>query len=139
MQKNKKTTRVNTNPQNVTIEVKPEVKPESGERRLSVSLILTAIESSYGNITVIAQRVKCDRKTIYEWVKKEPELKAAIDLERERICDLAENKLVKKINDGCESLIALTLKTLGRDRGYGDTADESKNAPQIIFLNDVKK
>jgi len=79
--------------------------------------IITAIENSYGNITVISQRLNCSRVWVYELLKKF-KLESAIDDEREKIIDLAENKLINKIKDGDSSMIGLVLKTLGKHRGY---------------------
>lgn len=80
--------------------------------------ILKAIKGSYGNITTVANELSCERKTVYEWLKKYPYLSIAIEDEREKIFDLAENKLVAKIKKGSESMIALALKTQGKKKRY---------------------
>jgi len=87
-------------------------------KRLHKPAIIKAIRNSYGNITIIAERLGCERMTIYNWLQKDEEIAQMIKDEREKIVDLAESKLVSKVEEGSETMIALVLKTLGRERGY---------------------
>jgi glutamate racemase len=91
---------------------------------VSKKRILAAIKNSYGNITVIAGRLNIERKTLYDKIKKF-ELESAIIDERDKIIDLAENKLIGRVNDGSESMISLVLKTLGRERGYVERVEQN--------------
>lgn len=88
------------------------------EKQLTRNGLLKAIENSYGNITFIAKKMGCNRLSVYNWLAKDKIIKEAIDLERERIIDLAENKLLLNINDGKETSINFVLRTLGKKRGY---------------------
>ena len=88
------------------------------QRRLTSNLLKKGIENSFGNVTTIAKNVGCERKTIYAWLDKSRDLQIQFDLEREKIIDLAENKLVENLNHGETSSIHFVLKTLGRNKGY---------------------
>lgn len=76
-----------------------------------------AIEESYGNITLIAKRLKVHRSTVYDNIKKY-ELQDLIDSERERMVDFAESQLINNVKAGKEISIIFLLKTLGKNRGY---------------------
>ena len=88
------------------------------ERRLTKTTFSRAIKDSYGNIMVISERIGCWRSTVYAWLDKEPELQKQLESEREKIIDLAENKLVENLKNGETSSIHFVLKTLGKKRGY---------------------
>ncbi len=98
--------------------------------------LLNAITGSYGNITVIAKKLGCQRAAVYEFLKKDEEVKTAVEQERERIVDLAENKLVDRLNKGDTTLIVMTLKTLGKNRGYGESIEHTGTINQkIVFVD----
>lgn len=87
-------------------------------KTISSSTIQKAIEGSYGIVTLIAKRLKVERMTIYNRIKKEPELELMLIDEREKILDLAESKLIQNLDSGSERSINFVLETLGKDRGY---------------------
>ena len=91
------------------------------------------MKNSYGNITVISQRLDTARSYVYELIKKY-KLESAIDDEREKIIDLAENKLINKVNDGEPSMIGLVLKTLGKRRGYVERTEIEKIGEDKIIV-----
>lgn len=90
--------------------------------------VLLAIKGSYGNVSVISERLNCSRQAVYDWLKRDEKVKELYEAENERILDLAEAKMINKINEGSEAMIALVLKTKGRKRGYGEhiTLNEDK-------------
>lgn len=69
-------------------------------------------------MSVVASRCQLNRNTIALYAKTYPEVREALDAERENIIDLSESKLVTAINGGEAWAIALALKTLGKGRGY---------------------
>lgn len=92
--------------------------------------ILKALPESFGIVSSIANKARCDRKTVYNWIEKDEQIKKLFTEERESLIDLAEIKLIEKLEAGNESMIALVLKTLGKSRGYIEgkikTIDEEK-------------
>jgi transposase len=75
-------------------------------------------------ITYCAKKLGIDITTIYLWKKQDEEFANKVDellaLQRNAIVDLAENKLMKKINEDDTTCILFALKTIGRDRGYSE-------------------
>lgn len=85
---------------------------------MTAEIFKTALEGSYGNITLMAQRSGASRDAIYDWIRNHPEAQEQIRKERETLVDLAENKLGVLINEKNPTAIIFTLKTLGKNRGY---------------------
>ena len=79
---------------------------------------IKAITEAQGLISVAARRLGCSRTAVYEAAKNHPEVQRAIDDARERTTDLAEGKLIQKINEGDNTAIIFYLKTQGKRRGY---------------------
>jgi hypothetical protein len=126
----KRKTGSNINEQNVTI--------DGIKRHLTKQALLNAIKGSFGIVSVIARNLTCERKTVYEWLnKKDPDIDRAFKEERESIVDLGESKLVQKINAGSESMIALVLKTLGKDRGYVEGKPKSIDEEKYNRLKEL--
>ena len=86
--------------------------------RMTAELFKTALEGSYGNITVMSQKTGASRDAFYDWINNHPECKEMIQKERDRLVDYAENQLGKLIQDKNPTAIIFTLKTLGKNRGY---------------------
>jgi hypothetical protein len=102
---------------------------------------IKAYQEAFGNITVSAKAAGIDRRTYTNWIKSDPEFKAAIDAIEpdELIIDFAENALMKKISKGDTTAIIFTLKTKGKKRGYVErqevTGADGKNLFDSIQIN----
>lgn len=101
--------------------------------------LLQAIEQAKGFISVAAQIIGVDRSTIYDWMKRDPELKeavqTAIHAARERTVDFAENKLFKLMESKnervCLDAIRYYLNNQARHRGYSLHRLENDNGKPI--------
>jgi transposase-like protein len=75
-------------------------------------------------ITYCAKKLGVDFTTIFYWRKEDEEFNKKVDelltSQRNAIVDLAENKLMKKINEDDTTCIIFALKTIGRERGYSE-------------------
>jgi hypothetical protein len=79
---------------------------------------IQAIAGSGGYVSLIADRVGCAPKTVYEWIKKEKDVAEAIKREKIKQVDFAEGKLQSLIKQENPTAIIFYLKTQGKDRGY---------------------
>ena len=84
---------------------------------------IKAIDKSGGYISLISERVGCALSTVYEWIDKDTEVKAAILKEKVKQVDFAEGKLQSLIQKENPTAIIFYLKTQGRDRGYVERQD----------------
>jgi hypothetical protein len=70
-------------------------------------------------MSVAAKILGCTRQTIYNASLRWKTVRDEIASQRERVVDLAEQKLIDKLNASEWPAIKYTLSTLGKDRGYG--------------------
>lgn len=87
-------------------------------KRLTKESVETALRETKGMISLAAKRLGCSRETVYDYIKKYPSVATAIHDEREATLDMAELALFKAIQNGEAWAIAMTLKTIGKQRGY---------------------
>ena len=91
----------------------------------------------------MARKAECSRTTVNNWLLKHPDLRAALDEEREALLDLAEGKLYQMaIVDGDIRALIFLLENIGRGRGYNRRAELNAPAsgpimPIVIDLVDV--
>lgn len=79
---------------------------------------INAIVGSGGIISTIAKRIGCDWHTAKKYCDTMPTVKRAYDAECESVLDLAEVRLIKKIDEGDMGAIKYILSTKGKKRGY---------------------
>ena len=91
--------------------------------------LLNAIEDSSGNIRVIAERMSRPYSTIYKYLKnKAPEdIKEILELEREKVVDIAEETVEEMMQQGIHyptklnaAKFVLTSSPKSNKRGYKD-------------------
>jgi hypothetical protein len=87
-------------------------------KKPSNKIIIEALNKTGGNIKASANILKVDRTTLHKWLDKYPILRQARNDSFDSFIDLAESKLMSKVNDGDMTAIIFTLKTQGRNRGY---------------------
>jgi len=101
-----------------------------------------AIEGTGGIATVIAKRLGCSIKLIYDYQKRYPWILDLRQESREGFVDFAESKLMKKVQEEQDWAIKYTLSSIGRHRGY-DTGPavvvNNNTLNATVKLNDEQK
>lgn len=107
----------------------------TGERKFDIDVMIAAIYQAHGKIFGAARLIGCSHNTIREYAKQYPEVQEAIEAARGARVDVAEDKLAEAVDRSEPWAIALTLKTVGKDRGYTEKIDIGgvKERPQIKF------
>ena len=100
--------------------------------KLHKELLLKALERSLGIVTPACKEVGISRKQFYEYLKKDPKFKAAVEDLDEVTLDFAENQLLKRIKEGSEKAILFYMKYKGRKRGYTEKIEIEGNLNQTI-------
>lgn len=98
--------------------------------------MMEAIPGSAGILANIARKIGCDRSAVHAYVKKNPEFKELIRQEDEQVNDLAEAKLITKLNEGDMNAIKFRLMTKAKDRGYverREVVNEGRGDSQVVF------
>ena len=79
---------------------------------------IEALKLNLGNITEACKASNVGRQTYYDWIDKDEDFKQQCEDVGESLLDLAENKLLEKINKYDTTSIIFFLKTKGKKRGY---------------------
>lgn len=93
-----------------------------------------SVKGSGGVQAVVAQRLGTVRSTITMYIQKNLWAAELLHQEREKIIDLAENKLFKAADEGKQWAIERILKNLGKNRGY----TEKQEIESIIDIGSTK-
>ena len=100
--------------------------------------MLAALERSLGVVSPAAEAANDDRKSHYNWLKNDPEYKAAVDSINEKAIDFAESALHKLISSGNPAATIFYCKTKGRNRGYVERQEVEVSAPKgLSWLNET--
>jgi hypothetical protein len=86
----------------------------------SRAALVEALRENDGNLAATARVFGCHRKTVWERVDADPELREMVDDLSETFIDEAENQLFKLIREGQPNAIIFFLKTRARHRGYSE-------------------
>ncbi len=80
--------------------------------------MLDALEKSLGVVTPACKVAGIHRTTHYDWLRNDPDYKAAVEELENVALDFAESHLHKQIKNGSTSATQFLLKTKGKPRGY---------------------
>src|SRR5262245_49774417 len=89
-------------------------------RKYTDQQLISALREMKGMVYLAAAKVGCTVNTIYNRARFAPAVARCIQDERGKVVDLAELKLYKAVEKGEPWAVQLTLKTLGRARGYAE-------------------
>lgn len=108
--------------------------------KINQKLFKQAIKGSGGIQSVIAERLKISRGRTSQYIKKYPKFKKLLDIEREKVIDIAESELFKALNNGEKWAINKILKTIGAKRGYIEIQKiENKNLNMNVDLDKLRE
>lgn len=134
-QKKKDTTILNE----AGLELETDNKPSGKPPQYTVAQVKEAILQSRGIVSVAARMLKCDRRTIYKYMDRHPELEQAREDARENLIDYAESKLVERIADSDIKAIMFYLRTQAKHRGYSERQEitgADGNALTLTLVHD---
>lgn len=93
---------------------------------------IKAMPGTGGIKTAIAKKVGCDRATVAKYIDKYVTVRRAWEQESERIGDLAEGELFKKVHGGDSWAIKYILSTRFKGRGYTQKTEIEHSGEQVI-------
>lgn len=99
--------------------------------------MLDCLSESKGIVTIACKNANIERKTHYQWLKKDSKyLEAVNDIQNVAI-DHVESKLFECIDKLKEASIIFFLKTRGRERGYSEQSTEDGPEEDEVILPDI--
>ena len=107
--------------------------------KLSIQKFKKALSGSYGVQAVIATKCGVTRGAVTRFINKHPNLKPLIEQEKERIIDVAENKLHERILNGDTRALKFFLSTKGKKRGYIPTQEIVETESDQAVAADIEK
>lgn len=94
--------------------------------------VLEAIKGSNGIVSTIATLLQCDWNTAARWIDKWEDTKTAIQNEREKTLDVAENVIFGALQAKDVQTAKWYLAMKGKDRGYIERQETTiKNAEPL--------
>ena len=81
-------------------------------------IFLETLKNKLGNITKACQAANIGRQTYYDWIDSDKDFEQQCLFAKESLLDLAEHKLLQKIDTEDTTSIIFFLKTKGKKRGY---------------------
>ena len=102
--------------------------------------IIAALQETHGMVYIAAQKLGCSPMTIYRRAEKDKKVRETIDNFRGLFIDKAELKLEQAVMNGEPWALTLTLKTLGKQRGYVERqevtgADGAAHKIEVEYIN----
>ncbi len=100
-----------------------------GHRRLTKKLVIEALHNTKG------EDLGCSAMTIYRRAEKVQAVRDTIDNYRGKLVDKAELKLEQAVLAGEPWAIQMTLKTIGKSRGYVERQEVTGAEGGAIVVN----
>ena len=112
-------------------------------KSIPVELLVDKLTETNGNIARTADHFNIRYTDLARLCDRKPTLRNTLVGERERLIDLAEEKLREKVNGGNLRAVMFTLKTVGKNRGYYErrdtTDDTSPEMGEVKMKMDLTK
>lgn len=106
------------------------------DRKYTAKEMVDAITKAKGFASAAADLLGCGRSTVYRYIEQYTSVAEALKDARERTKDVAELKLLQRINEGSDTAIIFFLKTQAKDRGYIERQELSgPDGEPIRFIN----
>lgn len=105
---------------------------------ITAEQIITAIDNNYGNLSAAARELGIQRYPLQVRVTNNPEIKEALNNARDKFIDLAEEGLYAHVKAKSLAAITFLLKTIGKERGWGESQNinlVSKNLNANVDLS----
>ena len=97
--------------------------------KLNKKKVEEALRETHGNFQLAGRKLNCTRQAIHRYVDKYPDLQVIVQEERDAVIDVAESALQRAVLNGEPWAIALTLKTIGKKRGYVEKTEQEYSGP----------
>lgn len=86
--------------------------------KLNKKIVIEALENSGGFVSEASKKLRCSSQAVYDFLKRNEDVKLIKQQIDERYLDMAESKLLQLINQGNLGAICFFLKCKGKNRGY---------------------
>ena len=88
------------------------------QNRYQAAQVIEALKRARGIKAIAAKILGCSRQTVDNYIERYATVRAAYEEQRETLVDVAEGKLIAKLDEDEWAAIKFILMTLGKSRGY---------------------
>lgn len=106
--------------------------------RVSKERFKKALEGSYGVQTIIAKKLGVGRSAITNFLNKNDDMRELCNQEREKIIDIAENRLHSAVNKGQKWAVKMLLSSIGKNRGYVEKQEIEINGTVALMTKEER-
>jgi hypothetical protein len=92
----------------------------ANKAKFTTQQVIAALHATRGLVFLAAQLLHCTPETVQHYCQRHPSVEAAKQAARGTILDVAEEKLFLAVARGEPWAVTFALRTVGRQRGYGD-------------------
>jgi hypothetical protein len=92
----------------------------ANKAKFTTQQVISALQQTRGLVFLAAQLLHCTPETVQHYCQRHPSVEAAKQAARGTILDVAEEKLFLAVARGEPWAVTFALRTVGRQRGYGD-------------------
>ena len=93
---------------------------------------IEALVSTRGNVSMAAEKLGVNRRTISRWMVQHPHLRMLVSEQRDRLLDKAEENVFEAVMQRDLKMSMFVLRTLGKNRGYTERREVSQPTPRLI-------
>jgi ParB-like chromosome segregation protein Spo0J len=86
--------------------------------------VVEALQQTHGIMHRAAQKLGCDRRTIYRYAQRYAAVRQELEEQQEIRLDIGEDSLMSCVIAREPWAVALLLKTLGKERGYVERSEQ---------------
>ena len=108
------------------------------KQRYTTKEICDACEGTGGIKALVAQKLGCDRATVWRYAQRYKTVQRALEQADETLTDVAEAKTIQLIHSGYWPAIKYRLDTKGKDRGYTERQEVAGVKEQPIPIEIIK-
>lgn len=91
-----------------------------GDYRYTPEQVIAVLKETKGLRALAAEKLGCTVRTVDNYIARFPDVKEAMNQQKESVLDLAEGKLYTAIKNGEAWAICFFLKTQGKARKYSE-------------------
>jgi hypothetical protein len=100
--------------------------------------VAAALRDAEGMVYLAAERLDVAASTVYRYAERHPEVREAMDHQKGRRLDTAENKLWAAVKRGSAWAVCFFLKTQGKARGYVERQEIEQAATNRLVVEEVE-
>lgn len=107
--------------------------------KLTLTRVTAALLEHSGILLKAAEALGCTRPSLYEFIKKHPELEQVREEARERLLDVGEGYVSLAMHAGDMKTVRWALERLGKNRGYTTRQEMTGADGEPVAYSEIRR